>query len=93
MHKYKYNAIYVESGLLYVMTPHLYTRQYKLGPGKNIVIPPECMHRFIAIDETIAFEYYWVDVDRSVLDYPIDDIIREDVGGIFSDRHSETYDF
>lgn len=91
IHKYKYNAIYVESGLLYVFVPNLYTRKYELSAGQSVIIPPECRHRFIAMDETIAFEYYWVGIDRSVLEYPIDDIVREDVGGVFSDAEILQY--
>lgn len=76
-HAHKFNGFYVETGRLQI---EVWQRDYPLcdvteaGPGTWVVVPPGLMHRFKALEDSIAFEIYWVDLDPN-------DIQRETVGG------------
>ncbi len=77
-HKHKYNAFYIEKGKLKIT---VYETDYDLvdetlvKTGQITTCPPKEYHKFEALEDTIAYEIYWVELNH-------DDIEREDVGGI-----------
>lgn len=77
-HRHKYNGFFVESGRLVIRT---WKNDYDLidstvlGPGQFTTVAPTERHQFEAMDETVAYEIYWVELDG-------DDIVRENRGGI-----------
>ena len=86
-HKNKYNLFYVLYGTLMV---HFYGDEVSanngaiaysvtLEPGDKLVVPPKVWHRFQALNEYVdLLEAYWVhSVDP-------EDIVRKDVGGVYS---------
>lgn len=78
-HEHKYNLFYVESGLLKVT---IWKNDYDLidvttlNPGDATAIPPGEYHMFEALEDTICYEIYWVDLSES-------DIVRENHGGTY----------
>ena len=77
-HEYRYNMFYVESGKMLI---RVWQNDYDLcdttilEPGDQISVPPNIMHQFEALEDTIAFEIYYVErLDKK-------DIVRESVGG------------
>lgn len=77
-HKHKYNAFFVEKGKLKII---IYETDYELvdnttiSTGELSIVKPGVYHKFEAIEDTICYEIYWVELNH-------DDIEREDVGGI-----------
>jgi len=77
-HASKFNAFYVESGSMEI---HKYKNEYALvdvtllGKGDYTVCPPNEYHLFKAVEDTIAFEIYWVEISK-------EDIVRENHGGM-----------
>lgn len=75
-HQNKYNIFYVESGKLLIED---WQKDYDLvdktilKAGESCEIPPGHYHRFTALEDTIAFEIYYVLLDSR-------DIHREDCG-------------
>lgn len=75
-HKHKHNAFFVESGKLMI---EVEKADYDLkdvtiiGPGQMASVPPGEFHRFIAMEDTVAYEIYWVELSSK-------DIERRDVG-------------
>ena len=45
-----------------------------ISDGEITIVKPGAYHRFEALEDTICYEIYWVDLDHS-------DIVRMDVGG------------
>ena len=80
MHVHKINAFYVEKGKMKIT---IYETDYDLvdetiiGPGDLSVVKPGKYHMFEALEDTICYEVYWVDLNHN-------DIKRENVGGIKS---------
>ncbi len=78
-HQSKWNRFHVISGCLLVRVfPNLSTIQSddtELRNGQLTDIPPRLVHQFEAMEDTIAVEYYWTDLDS-------EDINRLTVGGI-----------
>lgn len=76
-HRCKYNMFYVLEGCLQI---EVWKKDYKLidktelKPGCKMTICPGEYHRFIAIEQSRAFEIYWVELTLS-------DIERKNVGG------------
>ena len=76
-HKHKYNAFYIEKGKLKVT---VYENDYDLvdetiiSTGEMTTAKPGTFHRFEALEDTICYEIYWVQLNPN-------DIHREDVGG------------
>jgi quercetin dioxygenase-like cupin family protein len=76
-HKHKYNAFFIEEGKLKIT---IYETNYDLvdetiiSTGEITVANPGTYHRFEALEDTICYEMYWVELDSS-------DIERENVGG------------
>jgi mannose-6-phosphate isomerase-like protein (cupin superfamily) len=74
-HAHKHNGFFVESGRLKVDVWKGYgiVDVTILGPGESTDIGPGEFHRFTAIEDAVAFEIYWVQLDPC-------DIEREGVG-------------
>ena len=74
-HLHKYNAFFVEKGsLLITVWKHSGTvDKTTLTAGNFTLVPPTEFHRFEALEDTVAYEVYGVDLDH-------DDIEREDHG-------------
>tara|TARA_Y100000310_G_scaffold210835_1_gene211481 strand:+ start:1766 stop:2116 length:351 start_codon:yes stop_codon:yes gene_type:complete len=76
-HEHKYNAFYVESGRLRVTA---WKNDYDLvdettvRAGQITTCPPKEYHSFQALEDTVAYEIYWIELDEK-------DIVREDCGG------------
>lgn len=76
-HEHKFNAFFVESGKLKIK---IWKNDYNLidetiiSSGEMTVVKPGEYHIFESLEDTIAFEIYWVELERN-------DINRESVGG------------
>jgi len=79
LHKHKNNIFLVEQGSLKV---EIYRKdagsdiidETILGPGDIMNVEPGLLHKFEALEDTIAFEIYYVELT--------DDIERRNVGGV-----------
>jgi len=77
VHEHKFNAFYVESGKLKITA---WKNDYDLvdetiiTASQTTVVPPGEYHMFEALEDTIAYEIYWVEL-------PEKDIVREGCGG------------
>lgn len=76
LHKTKYNLFYVISGLLKVI---IYMDRLEditiIKPSQQMIVPPGFYHRFEALEDTQAIEFYWAELNEI-------DIYREDTGGL-----------
>lgn len=76
MHEFKWNGFYVESGSLLV---RVWQKDYDLcdetiiKAGQYHKVKPGLYHQFEALEDTIAFEIYWAEMNHN-------DIKRESVG-------------
>ena len=76
-HEYKYNAFFVESGCLKITA---WNNDYDLvdetlvRAGQITTCPPQEYHMFTAMEDTVAFEIYWTELNEK-------DIVRENCGG------------
>jgi quercetin dioxygenase-like cupin family protein len=76
-HEFKYNAFFVESGKLKIK---VWKKDYDLidetivEAGQMTIVSPQEFHTFEALEDTVAFEFYWVEINPN-------DIVRENVGG------------
>lgn len=76
MHKFKWNGFYVEDGKLLI---RVWKNNYDLvdettlHAGEATQVTPLEYHQFEALEDTVAFEWYWAEFDP-------DDIEREDHG-------------
>lgn len=75
-HRSKHNTFWVESGRLVVTVwrPSGQTDKTELGSGESCGVPPGVDHRFEAVVDTVAWEFYYVALDP-------EDIERKDSGG------------
>lgn len=78
-HHTKYNMFFIESGKLQVEIHKDYGSEVLkditvLGPGEATTVAPGDWHRFRVLEDCVAFEIYWVELEAA-------DIDREDVGG------------
>jgi mannose-6-phosphate isomerase-like protein (cupin superfamily) len=83
-HKNKHNYFYVVSGILQIDvfredSDKKIVDSTILGPDESTSVPPTCIHKFIALEDTIAFELYWT-TNQTYLEK--DDIVRFDQGGV-----------
>lgn len=76
-HEHKYNAFFVERGKLLVT---VWKNDYNLidqtiiGDQQMTIVKPGEFHKFESLEDTIAYEIYWVELSSS-------DIVRENCGG------------
>jgi len=77
-HKHKFNTFYIEQGKLKIT---VYENDYDLidetivSTGELTIAKPGTYHRFEALEDTICYEIYWVELNHN-------DIEREDMGGV-----------
>ena len=77
-HLHKYNRFFVENGSLKIL---VWQKDYNLidetilSPGQSTEIKPGLFHQFIALENTVAYEIYYSELDE-------EDIIREGVGAL-----------
>ena len=78
-HAYKFNAFYIENGLMkisiYENDDYNSAAETIIKDGDLTIIKPGNFHKFEAIEDTICYEIYWVELDHN-------DIERKNVGGI-----------
>ncbi len=75
-HDHKYNTFFVESGQLAIdvwKNDYDLIDQTILRSGERMDVKPMEFHRFVAEEDTIAYEIYWTHLDE-------DDITREGHG-------------
>jgi len=76
-HEFKYNLFFVEKGKLLIKH---WQNDYDLvditilNSKESCVIPPKHLHQFVALEDTIAYEIYYVKLKD-------DDIYRQTCGG------------
>ena len=76
-HEHKFNAFYIEKGKLKLT---VYETDYDLvdetivSKGELTTAKPGTYHKFEALEDTICYEIYWVELNHN-------DIKRKDVGG------------
>ena len=46
-----------------------------ISTGEMTIVKPGAYHKFEALEDTICYEIYWVELNPS-------DIVREDIGGV-----------
>lgn len=77
-HVHKFNGFYVEKGSMKIT---IYENDYDLvdetiiRKGDLTFVKPGRYHKFEALEDTICYEIYWIELDH-------DDIERKNVGGI-----------
>lgn len=80
-HVHKFNAFFVERGLLEITIYRWDSNKQiedktVLTAGQSTFVEPGLFHKFKVLEEdTVALEIYWVDLSE-------DDIVRDGVGGI-----------
>lgn len=77
-HDFKYNMFYVENGVLEVSVlenDSNIINSSTLYKGQSTVVEPKKVHIFLAKEDTIAYEIYWVSLQ-------CEDIIRQTYGGV-----------
>lgn len=75
-HRHKFNMFYVESGKLKVSTLQNDSKlvdETVLCNGEQTIVSPGHEHMFLALENTVAYEFYWVELGE--------DIIRRMPGG------------
>ena len=76
-HVHKINAFYIEKGKLKI---RIHETEYNLidetiaSTGDLSIVKPGKYHEFEALEDTICYEIYWVELNHN-------DISRENVGG------------
>jgi mannose-6-phosphate isomerase-like protein (cupin superfamily) len=86
-HRSKYNRFLIESGRLKITISKDYGSgvledETIIGPGQQTTVAPGEYHKFEVLEDCVAFEIYWVELDPG-------DIERETVGGIQNDNGLE----
>ena len=77
-HDHKFNMFFVESGALVIKrwkSDYDLVDETHLGSGSSCVVPPGEYHQFLVMEDCVAYEFYWVEIDSK-------DIVRESVGGV-----------
>ena len=80
-HEYKWNGWYTESGKAVI---RVWQQDYKLvdetivGPGMYTKVKPGLYHQFECLEDGIAFEIYWAEINHN-------DVVRETTGHIKKD--------
>ena len=87
LHKSKYNRFFVMKGLLQVTIWKNYGSETLedisiIKEGQECTVSPGDFHKFVALEDTIALEIYWVELSES-------DIKREDHGGMLDEKTTD----
>ena len=86
-HEYKWNGWYTESGKAVI---RVWQQDYKLvdetivGPGMYTKVKPGLYHQFECLEDGIAFEIYWAEINHN-------DVVRETTGHIKKDDFQNLY--
>lgn len=77
-HEHKYNLFFVESGKMEVViyrpdADAIIEDRIILDKGESTYVEPGLYHKFSALEDTVAYEIYWVELNE--------DIVRRVVGG------------
>jgi mannose-6-phosphate isomerase-like protein (cupin superfamily) len=81
-HEHKFNAFFIEKGKLKIQ---VWKKDYPLidqtiiSDGEMTVVKPGEFNFFYAIEDTVAYEIYWVEIQS-------DDITREDCGKFVNEK-------
>ena len=76
LHEHKWNMFVVVSGKIMVFSNSEDSINYKtLLPNDSYSVSPNVKHKFLALEETTAYEFYWGDK------VSCDDIVRFSDGG------------
>lgn len=76
-HEHKHNMFFVENGCLKI---DIWKNDYdlvdsiELSDGESTTVKPGEFHKFTAIEDTTAYEIYWVEISGN-------DIVRKNCGG------------
>lgn len=75
-HKAKFNMFFVESGKLEILTWKDTAKPDStiLSAGDTCTVPPGLYHKFVVVEDCIAYEVYWTELDTN-------DIERRTSGG------------
>jgi quercetin dioxygenase-like cupin family protein len=76
LHKFKWNGFFVESGKLLIRAwkeDYTLVDETILIAGEYTKVPPGEYHQFEALEDTVAYELYWAELNHN-------DIVRESVG-------------
>ena len=84
-HKYKFNRFFVESGRLQITIQKDYGSGVLdditvLNPGQQTTVSPGQYHKFEVLEDCVAYEIYWVELDPN-------DIERLTIGGMNEDKN------
>lgn len=77
LHKHKYNLFFIERGSLLI---NVWKNDYDLidktiiKDNESCIVAPGEYHQFSALEDTICYEIYWVEISH--------DIYRESVGSL-----------
>lgn len=85
-HDSKYNVFFVEKGKLKIQhwkSDYDLVDETIISSGESCSIPPKEYHKFVAIEDTIAFEIYYVTLEEK-------DISRVDCGGSLNEFLSDS---
>jgi mannose-6-phosphate isomerase-like protein (cupin superfamily) len=80
-HEHKYNMFFVENGLLKISTwqkDYTLVDETILGNNQSTTISPGLYHNFEALEDTVAYEIYYLNLNDN-------DIIRDGCGYIKKD--------
>jgi len=82
LHRFKFNKFVVLSGKLKVTVWNGALEDVTILLGnQECTVPPNTLHRFEALEDTLALEIYWTELDAN-------DIVRIDTGGTTKDAPS-----
>ena len=85
-HDHKYNVFFVEKGKLLIrhwQNDYDLIDETVLLPGESCNIPPKHYHQFIGLEDSIAYEIYYVELDDK-------DIYRENCGSAKHEIYSSS---
>ncbi len=79
-HDHKFNLFFIENGKLLVTiyredSGSVIEDKTEVASGGITYVEPTLFHCFEALEDTVAYEIYWVEIEK-------EDIIRETVGGM-----------
>lgn len=85
-HEFKYNVFLVENGSLLIkhwQNDYNLIDETILKKGESCCIPPKHYHQFIALEDTVAYEIYYVELKDN-------DIVRATCGSHKYEIHSSS---
>jgi mannose-6-phosphate isomerase-like protein (cupin superfamily) len=86
LHNHKYNIFFIEKGKLLIkhwQNDYNLVDETILVDGEMCSIPPMHYHQFIALEDTVAYEIYYVEIEEK-------DITRETCGSSNYEIHTSS---